>query len=142
MSTAENKTLNVKPVQQNPEITVYRSPTCSCCEKWVSHIKQNNFNVNDIVTDDMQSLKAKYAVNAEMASCHTALVNGYVVEGHVPAKDIQHMLTTKPSIVGIAVPGMPMGTPGMEMGDKKDAYQVLSFDDKNQSKVFSSYQAK
>jgi hypothetical protein len=123
------------------DVTVHRSPTCSCCEKWVSHLKANNFNVTDIVTDDMQSVKNKFGVRAEMASCHTAIINGYVVEGHVPANDIKQLLKTKPSIVGISVPGMPTGTPGMEMGDKKDAYDVVSFDEKNQAKVFNSYKA-
>lgn len=123
------------------DVTVHRSPTCSCCEKWVAHMKANNFNVTDIVTDDMQSVKNKFGVSAEMASCHTAIVNGYVVEGHVPANDIKQLLKTKPSVVGISVPGMPTGTPGMEMGDKKDAYDVVSFDEKNQAKVFNSYKA-
>ncbi len=126
---------------QPTEITVHRSPTCSCCEKWVAHLKANNFNVTDIVTDDVQAIKTKFGVTAEMASCHTALVNGYVVEGHVPASDIRQLLKTKPSVIGIAAPGMPMGTPGMEMGDRKDAYQVLSFDDKKQAKVFNSHPA-
>lgn len=123
------------------DVTVHRSPTCSCCEKWVNHLKANNFNVTDIVTEDMQSIKSKFGVSAEMASCHTAVVNGYVVEGHVPANDIKQLLKTKPGIVGISVPGMPTGTPGMEMGDKKDAYDVVSFDEKNQTKVFNSYKA-
>jgi len=89
----------------------------------------------------MQSIKNKYGVTQELASCHTALVNGYVVEGHVPTNDIRTLLKNKPEVVGITVPGMPSGTPGMEMGGKKDAYQVISFDKKNQQQVFNSYQA-
>lgn len=126
---------------QPVEITVHRSPTCSCCEKWVAHLKANNFNAKDIVTDDMQAIKNKLGVTAQMSSCHTAVVNGYVVEGHVPANDIKQLLKIKPSVLGISVPGMPMGTPGMEMGDRRDAYDVLSFDEKQQAKVFNSYQA-
>lgn len=128
-------------LQDKVDIVVNRSPTCSCCGKWVEHLKQNNFNVEDIVSDDVQPVKNKYGVTQELASCHTAIVNGYVVEGHVPADDIRTMLKNKPNIVGITVPGMPMGTPGMEMGGKKNPYQVISFDKKNQTQVFNSYSA-
>jgi hypothetical protein len=121
------------------DIVVYRSPSCNCCGKWLEHLKKNNFNVKDIITDDVQSVKNKYGVLAEMTSCHTAIIDGYVVEGHVPADDIKNLLKTKPKIVGISVPGMPKGTPGMEMGGKKDAYDVMSFDKENNYKVFNSY---
>lgn len=124
-----------KPV----DITVYRSPTCSCCGKWIQHMKQNNFNVQDIVTDDMQAIKDKYGVPKEMASCHTALVDGYVVEGHVPADDIKKLLTSKPKVVGLAVPGMVTGSPGMEMGGAKPPYDVMSFDKEKHSQIFNSY---
>ncbi|MBF6647167.1 DUF411 domain-containing protein [Methylobacter sp. BlB1] len=129
---------SAKPV----DIVVYRSPTCSCCGKWLEHLKQNNFNVKDIVTDEVQAIKGKYGVPNEMASCHTALVNGYVIEGHVPANDINALLKTKPKVVGIAVPGMPAGTPGMEMGGRKDPYQVVSFDSEKHYQVFNSYENK
>ena len=125
-----------KPV----DIVVYRSPTCNCCGKWLEHLKKNNFNVKDIVTDDVQAIKDKYGVSKEMASCHTAIVEGYVIEGHVPANDIMKLLKTKPKIVGIAVPGMPSGTPGMEMGNRKDAYNVMSFDKENHYEIFNSYE--
>jgi hypothetical protein len=127
-----------KPV----DIVVYRSPTCDCCGKWLEHLKKNNFNVKDIVTDDVQVIKDKYGVPKAMASCHTALVDGYVIEGHVPANDIMKLLKTKPKIVGIAVPGMPSGTPGMEMGDRKDSYNVMSFDKENHYQIFNSYEGK
>lgn len=123
------------------EIVVHRSPTCGCCGKWVDHLKQNNFKVQEIVTEDVQTVKDKYGVTKEMASCHTAVVGDYVVEGHVPASDIRTMLKNKPEITGIAVPGMPKGTPGMEMDGSKDAYQVISFNKKNQYQVFNSYKA-
>lgn len=128
-------------VEERADIVVHRSPTCSCCGKWVEHLKQNNFNVKDIVSDDVQAIKNKHGIVQEMASCHTAIVDGYVVEGHVPASDIKALLKNKPDVVGIAVPGMPSGTPGMEIGGKKDAYQVISFDKKKQRQVFNSYQA-
>ena len=121
-------------------IVVYRSPSCACCGKWLEHLKNNNFNVKDILTEDVQAVKQKYGISAAMSSCHTAIVDGYIVEGHVPANDIINLLKTRPKIVGISVPGMPMGTPGMEMGGKKDAYKVMSFDKENDYKVFNSYQ--
>lgn len=120
-------------------ITVYRSPTCSCCGKWIEHLKQNNFVIKDIMSDDMKAIKNKHGVSDEMASCHTALVGGYVVEGHVPADDIKTLLTSKSKVVGISVPQMPSGTPGMEMGDKKDPYNVVSFDRANKYQVFKSH---
>ena len=133
----EAETLDsAKPI----EIVVYRSPSCSCCGEWLEHLKKNNFNVKDIVTDDVQTIKNKYGVTDALASCHTALVGGYVVEGHVPANDIIKLLKTQPKIVGIAVPGMVSGTPGMEVGDKKDAYKVISFDKDNHTAVFTSYE--
>ena len=125
-----------KPV----DIVVYRSPSCTCCEKWLEHLKKNNFSVKDIVTDDIQAIKNKYGVSPEMASCHTAIVDGYVIEGHVPANDVMKLLKTKPKTVGIAVPGMPSGTPGMEMGDGKDSYKVMRFDKENHYEVFNSYE--
>ncbi len=125
--------------EETTAITVYRSPTCSCCGKWLEHLKQNNFAIKDVLTEDMKATKIKYGVSDEMASCHTAIVDGYVVEGHVPANDIRAMLKTKPKVVGIAVPQMPSGTPGMEMGDKKDPYNVMSFDSENHYQVFKSH---
>lgn len=124
------------------EIEVYRSPTCGCCSKWLDHLRQNNFKVTDHLTNDVQLIKDKYGVPKNMASCHTALVGGYVVEGHVPAADIKKLLKVKPVIIGISVPGMPVGTPGMEMGSKKDPYKVVSFDKEKQYKVVNSYQGK
>lgn len=122
-------------------ITVYRSPTCGCCGKWLQHLRDNQFSIEDIVTDDMQSVKQKYGVPAAMQSCHTAVIDGYVIEGHVPVRDIQRMLKVKPKIVGIAVPGMPVGTPGMEMGGRKDPYKVVSFDKEGKFEIFSQYSA-
>lgn len=118
---------------------VYRSPTCGCCKKWLEHLEENNFNVKEIRTGEMQAIKDKYGVSQEMASCHTAIIDGYVVEGHVPVNDIKTLLKTKPKVVGIAVPGMPIGTPGMEMGDEKEAYDVISFDREKHYQIFNSY---
>ncbi|MDZ4151617.1 DUF411 domain-containing protein, partial [Methylicorpusculum sp.] len=99
-----------------------------------------NFDVKDIVTEDMDEVKAKLGVPKQLASCHTAVIDGYVVEGHLPAADIEKMLKDKPKIAGISVPGMPMGTPGMEMGGRKDPYQVISFDKDNNQQIYNSYE--
>jgi hypothetical protein len=120
-------------------ITVYRSPTCGCCGKWIDHLKENNFDVKDIVSDEMDAIKARHGVPKEMASCHTAIVDGYVVEGHVPASDITNMLKTRPKVAGLAVPGMVTGSPGMEMGGRVDPYDVMSFDKESHFQVFHHY---
>ncbi|MCK5831662.1 MAG: DUF411 domain-containing protein [Methylococcales bacterium] len=135
---ANEKVATAKPI----EIEVYRSPTCGCCGKWIEHLKDKQFVVKDIVIDDVQVIKDKYGVPIEMASCHTALVDGYVVEGHVPAADIMKMINNKPKVIGISVPGMPVGTPGMDMGGRQDPYQVVSFDKEKNFKVVKSYKGK
>ncbi len=124
------------------EAVVYRSPTCGCCKKWVDHLEDKGFKVQDNVTEDMNAIKDKYGVPRNLASCHTAIINGYVVEGHVPADDIIKMMAERPEISGISVPGMPVGTPGMEMGGKKDPFKVISFDEKNQYKIYNQYEGK
>lgn len=131
-----------KPVPQvgeSIEIVVYRSPTCGCCSKWLKHLENNGFIVKDKVTEDMAAIKEKYGVPNNMASCHTAIVDKYVIEGHVPAADIQSLLKTKPQVVGISVPAMPAGTPGMEMGGRKDPFKVIAFDKEGQLQIFNSY---
>ncbi|HEY3328024.1 MAG TPA: DUF411 domain-containing protein [Novimethylophilus sp.] len=93
-------------------VTVYKSPTCGCCEKYVDYLRKNGFAVKAIDQNDMSAIKKRYGVT-RVASCHTALVNGYVVEGHVPVSAINKLLKEKPAIAGISVPGMPMNSPGM-----------------------------
>jgi hypothetical protein len=120
------------------DITVYKSPTCGCCKKWVKYMRDNGFNVE---THDVHSLvpyKLKYGVTRQLASCHTATVSGYVIEGHVPAADVKRLLNENSSVSGLAVPGMPVGSPGME-GNRKDAYNVISFDAAGNLSVYSSY---
>jgi len=133
--------ISVKADEVKPlEIDVYRSPSCGCCSKWIAHLKENQFVVNDHVTEDVQLIKDEQGVPQNMSSCHTALINGYVVEGHVPAADIKKLLKIKPAVIGISVPGMSVGTPGMDMGGRKDAYKVVSFDKDKKYKVFNSYE--
>lgn len=120
-------------------IKVYKSPTCGCCQDWVDHLEDNGFKVDVTDTNDMTSIKIDAGLQPSLASCHTAFVGDYVIEGHVPASDIHRLLKEAPKAHGLAVPGMPMGSPGMEMGDQKDNYQVLLFNEDGQTSVFSEY---
>lgn len=121
------------------EMTVYRSPTCTCCGRWLEHMKQNGFLIKDIQTEDMDAIKRQLGVPDALQSCHTALVGGYWVEGHVPAEDVKKLLRDKPAVAGISVPGMPAGTPGMEMGPRKDPYAVVQLDKSGNTSVFHDY---
>lgn len=124
--------------QPAPSITVYRSEYCGCCKDWLAHLRQHGFKVIDTPTEDMGAIKDKLGVTPQLASCHTGVVDGYVVEGHVPADDIKRLLKARPKVAGIAVPGMPHGSPGMETG-RKDAYQVVAFDRQGRIDVFNTY---
>ena len=124
------------------EMTVYRSPSCGCCGVWIDHAKKHGFKIEDLKTKEMEALKQKYNVPAELASCHTTIIDGYVMEGHIPADDIKRFLAQKPdNLVGLTVPGMPIGTPGMEAKDIKQPFQVLAFNDKGEVEVFKEYQS-
>lgn len=119
-------------------ITVYKSPTCGCCTAWIEHLKANGFAVQAHDSGNMNQIKQLLGVRPQHSSCHTAEVSGYVIEGHVPAADIRRMLQEKPAVAGLTVPGMPMGSPGME-GARKDPYQVLTFDTAGNSQVYADY---
>lgn len=126
--------------QARPTVDVYKSATCGCCSKWVEHLQANGFTVRTTNREDLADLKAKHGVPRRVQSCHMAVVNGYVVEGHVPAADVQRLLKERPAIVGLAVPGMPIGSPGMEMpGRKAQPFDVLAFDKDGQTRVFASH---
>ena len=122
----------------HPVITVYRDPNCGCCTKWIEHLIKHGFRVKDNKSDDMSEIKRELGVPKKLESCHTGLVNGYVIEGHVPAADVQRLLKEKPKVAGLAVPGMPMGSPGME-GPRTDRYDVVSFDKSGSTKVFAKH---
>jgi len=107
-------------------ILVYASPSCGCCDKWMKHLEANGFLVSKEPVSDVTPIKQKYGVPQHLWSCHTAIVEGYVIEGHVPADVIRKMLAERPAFAGLAVPGMPNGSPGME-GATKDRYEVISF---------------
>ena len=123
-----------------PEITVYKSPTCGCCTAWVSYLEEEGFQVTAIDRDDVDSIKTKLGLtNPALKSCHTAVVDGYVVEGHVPANDITRILSERPSdIIGISAPGMPMLSPGMASREPKN-YAVVSFTDTGEPEIYSQY---
>ena len=122
-----------------PAVMVYKSPTCGCCKLWVTHLEKNGFPVKSEDLDNLAQIKKRHGVPDAMASCHTALVDGYVVEGHVPADLIDRLLRERPSVAGIAVPGMPIGSPGMEVpGRPADRYQILTFDRSGATTVFAT----
>ena len=120
------------------DVVVYKSPTCGCCENWVSHLKENGFSVEVHNQRNMDQVKAELGVPRHLQSCHTAMVDGYVVEGHVPASDIKRLLKEKPDVVGLTAPGMPMGSPGMD-GPRKDPYDVLTFKRNGKTSVYASH---
>lgn len=124
--------------QAGQTIDVYRDPTCGCCKEWISHLRDNGFSVNDHVEPNMSAVKQRLGVAPRLASCHTGVIDGKFVEGHVPAEQIQ-LLAKRPDLRGLAVPGMPMGSPGMEMGDHKDAYQVIGLTRDGTDEVVANY---
>lgn len=122
-----------------PVIEVYKTATCGCCKEWVKHLEANGFKVKAQDVADPGDYRQKFGIPAEYGSCHTGRVNGYAIEGHVPAADIKRLLADKPKARGLAVPGMPMGSPGME-GGRKDPYEVLLVKDGGKTAVFQRYE--
>lgn len=125
-----------------PQMTVFKSPTCGCCTKWVDHINENNFDTKVIEINDLTSIKDKYGIKGQYDSCHTGVVSTeigeYVFEGHVPAEHVKAFLSNPPKgAIGLSVPGMPVGSPGMEVGDRKDYYQVLLLNEDGSSSIFA-----
>ena len=120
-------------------ITVTYSPTCGCCKKWLSHLEEHDFKITGVVTKDMKPVKKRLGVPEQMASCHTAEIDGYVIEGHVPAQDIVKLLHERPQITGLSVPAMPVGTPGMEFKNRKDPFMVVAFTKEGRYYPFNKY---
>jgi hypothetical protein len=132
--------LSVGAQSTGATVTVYKDPSCGCCAKWVEHLNQNGFTTKVIESRDLDDFKTRNHVPRQARSCHTALVNGYAIEGHVPAADIQRLLKRRPAIAGLSVPGMPIGSPGMETpGVQAQAFDVLAFDKGGQTRVFDSH---
>ena len=127
-----------KPPAVKPLLNVYKTPTCGCCAKWVDHMRANGFDANVQDLPDLSAVKAKLGVPAELGSCHTAQVGRYVIEGHIPADAVHRLLKERPTTVsGLAVPGMPMGSPGMEVpGGSVQPYLILTFDRQGQTTVY------
>jgi hypothetical protein len=126
--------------QRRPAVEVYKTPTCGCCGLWAEHLEVNGFTVRTTNLEDLADLKTKHKIPQKARSCHTAVVNGYVIEGHVPAADVQRLLKERPAILGLAVPGMPIGSPGMEVpGQKAQPFDVLAFDKTGRTRVFTSH---
>lgn len=118
------------------EITVYKKPECTCCKKWIKYLEEHDYKVTAIDTMDVLSEKKRLGVPSEIKACHTAVIDGYVVEGHVTDRDIKRLLIFRPDVKGIAVPDMPIGTPGMEKGNIKEKHNVYSFDKKGNIEIF------
>lgn len=121
-------------------VQVYKAPECGCCSDWAGYMKDKGFDVSarDVDVSKLYAIKSQAGLPDELASCHTAFLNGYVIEGHVPANEIRRLLAEQPDALGLAVPGMPLGSPGMESGDRRDAYSVLLFDPDG-SRVYGRY---
>lgn len=123
------------------DITVYKTSWCGCCGGWITHMRKAGFRAKIVEQDDLAPTRAKYGVPFELSSCHTGVIGGYVVEGHVPPADVVRLLREKPKAIGITVPGMPIGSPGMESPDgRKEAYQtLLLLDRKGRTRVFARH---
>lgn len=126
------------PVSDLPVVEVTKRPNCGCCSAWADHLRAEGFEVKVTESDELWNVKRRAGIPQDLDACHTAKVGGYVVEGHVPASDIKRLLAERPAVKGIAVPGMPLGSPGME-GDRTEPYDVLSFDAEGETTVFQSY---
>ena len=135
-----------RAVIQPDQVTVWKTPTCGCCKDWVIHLRKEGFNVVTNDVNDTAHIRQKLGLPAKFGSCHTAQVGGYVLEGHVPAREVKRLLREKPVAIGLAVPGMPVGSPGMEMkGDMqgvRDAFDVVLVTRDGSSRVYESYAAK
>jgi hypothetical protein len=140
-AAAQAATPNASPVKRDlPLVTVHKSPYCGCCVKWIEHMQAAGFEVEVVNTDDMTPVKQRVGIPPGKGSCHTAEVDGYFVEGHVPAEDVKRLLAEKPAARGIVVPGMPVGSPGMESPDGQvQAYEVQLIDKEGMSSTWSRH---
>lgn len=125
-----------------PQITVWKNPDCGCCGEWVAHLRNNGFEVVTHDVKDTAPIRQKLCFPDKFGSCHTAQLGNYVLEGHVPTEELKRLLREKPNARGLAVPGMPVGSPGMEMGSTRDAYDVLLVLKDGNSRVYQSYPSK
>jgi hypothetical protein len=138
LTTAAVRPSPSNAAEKKPVITVYKDPSCGCCKNWIAHLIKHGYRVDAKDSPNMTEIKRTLGVPTGLTACHTAMVNGYLIEGHVPAADIDRLLAQKPKVVGLAVPGMPAGSPGME-GASAQRYQVLTFDKSGKTTVFASH---
>ncbi|TAM17993.1 MAG: DUF411 domain-containing protein [Candidimonas sp.] len=131
--------LHVLPAGAAVNIHVYKNRDCGCCAGWVDHLKAEGFSVTVTEVTDTSETRKRLGMPERFGSCHTALVDGYVLEGHVPAAEVRKLLTSRPKAIGLAVPGMVAGSPGMEMGARRDPYKVLLVDRTGHDGVFATY---
>lgn len=136
--TAGLLTLAPAAMAAGPVVEVYKSATCGCCVNWIEHLRTHGFNVRAHDVSDPTAVRAKYGVPHALGGCHTAVVDGYAIEGHVPAADIKRLLQERPAARGLSVPGMPLGSPGME-GPRSDPYAVLLIDEQGRYRVYNRY---
>jgi len=126
----------------NTEVVSYRSASCGCCKKWINHLRGNGLEVVDNIVEDVSAIKNQYQIPNNLRSCHSAQIANYTIEGHVPIESINKLFREKPNINGIAVPGMPLGSPGMEMHSHEshshdyENYKVVSFSKTGKTKIF------
>lgn len=119
-----------------PEVVMHKDPNCGCCGKWAEHLEASGFKVKTVPERDMQAVKTRLGVPQRLGSCHTAKVGNYVIEGHVPAATIKRLLSEKPAVHGLAAPGMPPASPGMDVPGNKDPYDVIAFDRAGKTRVY------
>ena len=134
--------LGVQAAPPKDRVTVWKTPNCGCCSEWVSHLRSNGFEVVTHDVKDTAPMRQKLGLAEKFGSCHTGLLGSYVLEGHVPAREMRRLLQEKPQAIGLAVPGMPTGSPGMEMGNARDAFDVLLVLKDGNSRVYQSYPQK
>jgi hypothetical protein len=130
--------LSTAALAEEPTISVYKSPTCTCCGKWIGHLEKEGFKVDAIDTTNLGIVKSMAGISAEQSSCHTARVGDYVIEGHVPAEDIRRLLAEHPDARGLTVPGMPLSAPGMDVPSPQH-YQVLLIGKDGSTSVFAEH---
>lgn len=132
--------LSLSYAEMAKDMIVYKTPYCGCCTNWIAQMKDKGFNIQTIVKENFDDVKAKNGIKSHLASCHTALIDGYVIEGHVDYSAIKRLLTDKPKdVVGLTVPGMVVGSPGMEMGNKKMPYNILSVKKNGGTEVYEKH---
>lgn len=122
-----------------PTVTVYKSPSCNCCSDWVDYMRDQGFPVEIESKLNLNPVKSQIGIPSSLEACHTAVVENYVVEGHVPAEEVRRLLREKPDVKGLAVPGMPVGSPGMEQGSRVEPYNVVAFTSEGETSVFAQY---